>query len=921
MRQSYFDLTAERDDLLPEQRSLYRLVSAALLYIPVMQVLTGISILVIYFLGSFGFLDTGSPLLIAVAIICMADGVLNFALYPLLRQGKITLVVIGIVIINGVLSSLMVLLWHKIAWFPIALSISAIALFLPFKTLRNSTRIIIVTIGAILVAFILVADSSITYPRIRLIQLSNMAALSLYATLTISMVLLGVLNSIINFRAIVGRLASVLTVATMISAVISLIIGSLATFYQNRSNTAEELEVISTLKLAQLKTALSTVKKRLDLPINDPVIAQRIRYLLSDNPDDLAYEINYDIVRTYLLTIENTPQTEILLLNKNGKAIMSTKNESEQRELSNNAFFQKAKSGLSFSIEQNFPEAREDISLLVLNAVFDKGSFAGVLVYRSNLQEIQTIIGNRAGNAETLETYLIAKPSDKIVPITQTRGAAPEVNSLPAQQTFGASQLGGNGIYTNYANKEVLGYFVWVPEIQTTLVTEIEQDEVLLSIRNIFFVNSVVAGLTITLIFVVVLVTSLTISRPITELAQKATALASGELSTRMAVNRQDEIGTLASSFNSMASELQSLVRTLEVKVEDRTQDLQKQANYLRIAAEIARDATNARNLDELLNNAAILILNRFGFYHTGIFLVDSQREFAILRASPTEAGREMLARSHRLRIGQVGIVGYVAATGNPRVVLDTTKDTTYFNNPLLPNTRSEAAIPLKIGTRVIGALDVQSENPEAFSQEDIATLQIMADQLAMAIQRAQLVEDLENNYRQLESAYQQFTVESWQKFGQEPDFKPGYKFDGVNITPIDSFPLDTRETLRKGRAIMLPAQADKEKGGTAVAAPIKLREQVIGVLVLRFISETVSADTISLIEEAANRLAVALENARLYVETQRLAQRERAVSEISSRITTSFNIENILRTTVAEIGRMMPEAEVVVQLEQKKEQ
>jgi len=367
-----------------------------------------------------------------------------------------------------------------------------------------------------------------------------------------------------------------------------------------------------------------------------------------------------------------------------------------------------------------------------------------------------------------------------------------------------------------------------------------------------------------------------------------------------------------------MAQELENIVRTLETKVEERTKDLQKQANYLRIAAEVARDATTSQDLDELLNRAAQLILDRFDFYHTGIFLIDSDREFAVLRASPTEAGRKMLEQGHRLRLGQVGLVGYVAATGTPRIALDIGQDATYFNNPLLPNTRSEIAIPLNLDDRVLGVLDVQSTRPEAFTQDDVATLQVMADQLALAIQRIELVNNLQRNLEELENAYQTFTRESWEKFSQESEFKPGYLFDGFKITPLESWPESTRNALVKGRTTIIPPQRETE--GATIITPLKLREQVIGGLTIRFQTQAVDQDTISLLEEIAARLAVALENARLYAETQNLVQREHAISEISSRITTSFNIENILRTAVMEIGKRMPDAEVIVQLEQNKD-
>ena len=519
----------------------------------------------------------------------------------------------------------------------------------------------------------------------------------------------------------------------------------------------------------------------------------------------------------------------------------------------------------------------------------------------------------KMGIAETAESYLVVDKNGKFIPLTITRHDTAEVNSLATQKLFVQRALGGAESYNNYAGTSVLGNYVRLPSFEIAIITEVEQQEVTGKTLRILATNIVFGIFTALLAFFIVLITSRSISLPLANLADKATLLASGELSTRIIVDRQDEIGALASSFNAMASELQSLVKTLEQKVEDRTQDLQKQATYLRVAAEVARDSANIKNLDELLDRAAQLILDRFGFYHTGIFLLDERNEYAILQASPTEAGREMLARHHKLRVGQEGIVGNVSATGESRIALDTGLDVTYFDNPLLPMTRSEMALPLKVNEQLLGVLDVQSELPEAFTQDDISTLQIMADQLALAIQRVRLSQEQEYNLRQLESAYQTFTLSSWRKLSQERGFKPGYRFDGVKLTTLDNFPESSQETLRKGKSVILPS--DKETNSTTLAVPLKLRDQILGVMSIGFGEGTINSETINLAEEIANRLAVALENARLYSETQKQAEQTRAVSEISNIITSSVNIENILRTAVQELGRINPDTEVTVRL------
>ena len=173
----------------------------------------------------------------------------------------------------------------------------------------------------------------------------------------------------------------------------------------------------------------------------------------------------------------------------------------------------------------------------------------------------------------------------------------------------------------------------------------------------------------------------------------------------------------------------------------------------LQMAAEVARDATTAHDLDDLLNRAVNLVRDRFGFYHAGIFLVDERGEYAVLRAATGEAGRAMLEHGHKLRVGEVGIVGYVTGTGQPRIALDVGADAVHFKNPFLPETRSELALPFKVEERVIGALDVQSRRAAAFDEDDVRMLQVMADQLAVAIEKAHLLHETQQKAQELTQA------------------------------------------------------------------------------------------------------------------------------------------------------------------------
>ena len=346
----------------------------------------------------------------------------------------------------------------------------------------------------------------------------------------------------------------------------------------------------------------------------------------------------------------------------------------------------------------------------------------------------------------------------------------------------------------------------------------------------------------------------------------------------------------------------QELLETQD-SLEKQTQEL-AQANelnmyrieQLRLVAEVANTAASIQELERLLKTITELISQRFDVYHTGIFLLDDSHEYAILRAANSAGGQRMLARGHRLQVGSQGIVGSVTATGNPRIALDVGMDPAYFNNPDLPDTHSEIALPLKIAGETIGALDLQSVKSAAFSKEDVETLSILADQLAIAIQNARSFESSTRAVQDVETAYQQLTGETWNRFSQGQEVL-GYHFDGIEAKSI------TKRFNKQSKA--------------TIQIPVKLRGQEIGKLKLNSLkSDRVwSQDEVAMVQAAAERAALALENARLLENAQRRATREQIIGEISTTVSASTDMEEILRSAVQELGRKMGGAEVVLEL------
>lgn len=355
-------------------------------------------------------------------------------------------------------------------------------------------------------------------------------------------------------------------------------------------------------------------------------------------------------------------------------------------------------------------------------------------------------------------------------------------------------------------------------------------------------------------------------------------------------------------------SELQSLSASLEERVEARTGELAKRSQDLEIAnqqiqrraaqfeavAQVTQAISSVRDLQELLPNIAAVISEKFGYYHVGVFLLDDVNEYAILSATNSEGGKKMLRRNHRLRVGEQGIVGTVTRTGSPRIALDVGKDAVYFNNLELPETHSEMAVPIKSGDHIVGALDVQSTERGAFANDDVQILNLLANQVGLAIENARLFEETRRALAESEAVSRQTTREAWRRLPTEQNLL-GYRYTIAGASQLDK-PLDMAETANgKNKSIQTET--------TRVVVPIELRGETIGNLVVQSPSRgDLNQDQLDLIKAVAERVAISAENARLFDETTRRAERERMVSDITGKIRSANNPQAMIQTAIEEL-------------------
>ncbi len=341
------------------------------------------------------------------------------------------------------------------------------------------------------------------------------------------------------------------------------------------------------------------------------------------------------------------------------------------------------------------------------------------------------------------------------------------------------------------------------------------------------------------------------------------------------------------------------LINANDITIQKKTEEVlkvtneqnQQRALQLEAIANVSQTISRIQDMDQLLPLICQQISQNFDFYHVSVFLNNPEGTFAELVAANSEGGKRMLQRDHRLEIGRVGVVGRVAKDGQPRVALDVGQDAAYFDNPDLPDTHSEMALPLKIGDHIIGVLDVQSKRKGIFSQEDAKIFASLSNQVAIAIENSRQAEATQLALEEARALSQEQVREAWARLVANQRQK-GYRYTGKAVVPLTNM---ERTALQSDEHIL--------------EIPVELRYEKIGVLKVKTTNDAVknlSSEDRELIQAIANRAALALENARLLEDTSRRAQRERLVSEITTKMRSTNEPEEILKTAMQELKKVL---------------
>jgi GAF domain-containing protein len=363
-------------------------------------------------------------------------------------------------------------------------------------------------------------------------------------------------------------------------------------------------------------------------------------------------------------------------------------------------------------------------------------------------------------------------------------------------------------------------------------------------------------------------------------------------------------------------------------RMEGEARAIEERMKLAEITSQTARRISSRMALDDVLTNAVEQIRENYpDIYHAQIFLVDESSNVARLAASTGQIGQFLMQRAHSLHVGSLSVIGQVTLTGEPLIARANDPNSIHRRNEALPDTAVEAAFPLRIGDKVIGALDLQSQEVTTFHQDDIPSFQSLADHIAVAIDNArlyeeterrlqenqQLVEQARSAVREVERLNRQLTGRAWADYLYGKGEQLSRSADFVSNTTHD----DTSWTQTLTEAIQYNYVAQNQTADAQViAVPIRVRGQVIGAIEFELEkSGSLSPEDLALIQEVGERFGLAAENTRLFEQSQRIAQREALVNEIGVRLQASNNIESTLAEAARSLKQTLRADKVAIRL------
>jgi GAF domain-containing protein/HAMP domain-containing protein len=767
--------------------------------------------------------------------------------------------------------------------------------------------------------------------------------------------------------SLVGTLARTLIILTFIPFI--LMAGT--AYWRSRVLFGDQISAQMQNQLAsqlnQFDLAIKTKQIRLDNLARQPGFDSELDSALSEGPQSVDFStIRNDLseqIRAVTPQVGKATFDQFFLMRPNGIIQIASQKDWEGLSLANSQDYQTLTNSndQTFTVYNFSPLYNNRLVLITITQYRTAGgSPKGTLVGITEERTFQDVLQSLTKLIPSSDAYFIT-PDGKFIgtdPHTMELTTLVPSSSQSTQLTsaFNAMRNGGQTTpvslqFNNSSHSPVLAEAAWLPSLNAGLVFEVQQDLIFAPLNSLGIFIFIIIVVALIAVAIVIWVGTQRVFRPLQALANITSKFAAGDFSVRADFRSQNEVGALANSFNHMAEELTSLYRSLEQKVEERTRQI-------RTAAEVAQRATSSANLDELLNRTTELIVEQFGFYHAAIYLLDRAGKYALLRSVCSPAASALLESGYQLEVGSTSIIGWVAANNQPRIALDTAEDPIHMENKLLPDTRSEASVPISIGGSVLGVLDVQSTQAGAFGPETIVMLQTLASQIAVAIHNVSLSESVQVNIRELERLYRSSSqvtaaqsedelIRVVDRVLQESPYAAALLLlRGTQLEAVAVNEFEDRVSLQKaagdlglslndvqkylsGNPVIIeenstpwpvPLRQFKSefKHQSIALLPIKQSNQLMGLIILGGHKESLTSALVQPYIGLTDLIGIMLEKLEDTAKKQSLLSEFESVTSISQAVSTSDDLTSFYSTLHAEIRRVIGDYPFVVALYEK---